>query len=224
MAFIKFNTTVESKALDTSLVPLSDGQFLIVTDTQKLMYDYGTKRIVLGDIIELDTEAQRSALVTPLNKFYFVKDTGVLWRYNSGSWLKWLDGVTIEQHIDHNIDSDDGVHGIRYNGTEEALEIQDSETGEWKVIPTGGGGESKAVECTLTVAGWSAGRNTISVDGLGADTNGVIGLTQNISTAALEAVRSAEMYVCGQAEGTLTIAADGEIPTYDIPVVVILLG
>lgn len=221
MAFIKFNTTVESKALDTSLIPISDGQFLIVTDTQKLMYDNGTKRLVLGDIIELDTEAQRSALVTPLSKFYFVKETGVLWRYNSGSWMNWLDGETIKQHIDHLIATEDGVHGIRYSNN--ALEVKDSTTGEWKTIPTGGG-ESNAVECTLTVAGWSAGRNTISVAGLGADTNGVIGLTQNISTAAMEAVRSAEMYVCGQADGTLTIAADGEIPTCDIPVVVILLS
>lgn len=98
MTYIKFNTTVESKAKDTSTIPVNDGQFLILTDTQKLMYDNGDKRIVLGDIIELETESERSALLTPLNKFYFIKNTGVLWRYNSGSWIRWpiLSSVCVE--------------------------------------------------------------------------------------------------------------------------------
>ena len=38
-----------------------------------------------------------------------------------------------------------------------------------------------------------------------------------------EAVKSAELYVCGQGDGTLTIAAFGDVPTCDIPIVVILL-
>lgn len=32
------------------------------------------------------------------------------------------------------------------------------------------------------------------------------------------------MYICGQAAGSVTIAANGTVPTCDIPVVVILLG
>lgn len=91
-----------------------------------------------------------------------------------------------------------------------------------RINPSGGG--SRAVTATLTVAGWENGQQTISVDGLTADQNGIIGLTQDISTAEKEAVRAAEMTVCGQSDGTLTIAMDGDKPTCDIPVVIILFG
>ena len=38
----------------------------------------------------------------------------------------------------------------------------------------------------------------------------------------MEAAKNAELYVCGQGTGTITIAAYGETPTRDIPVVVII--
>ena len=63
----------------------------MTSDTKNVFYDLAGERIQLTDIIELDTEAQRQAILAPLNKFYFVKDTGILWRYNNG-WLSWGHG------------------------------------------------------------------------------------------------------------------------------------
>lgn len=83
---------------------------------------------------------------------------------------------------------------------------------------------SNAVTATLTANGWSNGQQTLTITELGATQNGVIGLAQNISDEQLSAASEAEMYVCGQAAGSVTIAANGTIPTCDIPVVVILLG
>lgn len=85
-------------------------------------------------------------------------------------------------------------------------------------------GSSTAISATLLSGGWSAGEQTLQIDGVSADSNGVIGLSQSISDAEMEAAKSAELYVCGQGSGTITIAAYGETPTRDIPVVVILLG
>ena len=70
---------------------------------------------------------------------------------------------------------------------------------------------------------WQNAQQTISVSGLGVNQNGVVSVTQNISAQAMEAVRNGMLYACGQGEGTLTIAADGDVPTCDIPVVIILL-
>lgn len=86
------------------------------------------------------------------------------------------------------------------------------------------GSGSNAVLKVLTVAGWVNGRQTLSVEGLKADQNGIIGLQQDISAAEKEAVRAAELTVCDQGDGTLTIAMDGDKPTCDIPVVIILLN
>lgn len=83
---------------------------------------------------------------------------------------------------------------------------------------------SNAVATTLTAAGWSNGQQTLAITGLGATQNGVIGLSQSITDEQLSAASEAEMYICGQASGSVTIAANGTIPTCDIPVVVILLG
>lgn len=82
---------------------------------------------------------------------------------------------------------------------------------------------SRAVDITLAVSNWTNNRQVIAVDGLTADQNGVVGLSQDVSTAERETVASAELYVCGQADGSFTIAYGGDKPTYDIPITLILL-
>lgn len=219
MATIKFNTTVESKAKDTEIIPIVEGQFLIVTDTRTLMYDLASTRIKLGDVIELDTEAERAALITPLSKFYFVKNTGVLWRYNSGTWIKW-DGAATQSHL-NSLVSSGGAHGIRYTSAN-GLEVYNETTEQWESIGSSGG--STSVSCTLTANGWSNQVQTVSVSGLGATQNGIVSLDQNISSQALSAAIAGNLRVTGQAAGALTITADGTTPEVDIPIVVILLG
>lgn len=81
-----------------------------------------------------------------------------------------------------------------------------------------------AIAKTLLSGGWSSGEQTLQISGVTAESNGVIGLSQSVSDAEMEAAKNAELYVCGQGTGTITIAAYGETPTRDIPVVVILLG
>ena len=83
---------------------------------------------------------------------------------------------------------------------------------------------SEAINATLTSAGWANGQQTIAVSGLGATQNGVIGLAQSITDEQLTAAAEGELYICGQAAGSVTIAASGTIPACDIPVVIILLG
>lgn len=219
---LKFNTAVESQAVDKKQIPLKDGQFLILTDTRKLMYDNGASRITLGDVVELDRESDRQSLLAPINKFYFVKETGVLWRCDAGEWSKTADGKAVQMHTGSIVKSDAGAHGIRFNIKTKAIELYDSAKKTWEVMASAGA--SVAVKTVLSGSGWVGGRQTVAISGLTADQNGVVGLTQDISAAALEAVRAGELYVCSQAEGSLTIAADGEVPTRDIPIVVILLG
>ena len=67
-------------------VPIVDGQWIIVTDTFQQFMDIGKSRIEINEIIILDTESQRINLLTPINKFYFVKESGMLWFYSSG-WI-----------------------------------------------------------------------------------------------------------------------------------------
>lgn len=99
----------------------------------------------------------------------------------------------------------------------------DGEQKRHRINPVNSSG-STAVSATLLSGGWSSGEQTLQISGVTAESNGVIGLSQSVSDAEMEAAKNAELYVCGQGTGTITIAAYGETPTRDIPVVVILLG
>lgn len=104
--------------------------------------------------------------------------------------------------------------------------IDSEDNGEQKrhrINPVNSSG-STAVSATLLSGGWSSGEQTLQISGVTAESNGVVGLSQSVSDAEMEAAKNAELYVCGQGTGTITIAAYGETPTRDIPVVVILLG
>lgn len=83
---------------------------------------------------------------------------------------------------------------------------------------------SKSITVTLAASNWSNGKQTVSITGLKATQNGVVGLSQAFTAAQYEAVVEAEMYVFEQAEGSLTIACMGDTPKIDIPISIILLG
>lgn len=105
--------------------------------------------------------------------------------------------------------------------------IDSEDNGEQKRIrinPPNTGGSSTAITATLKADGWSGGKQTIVVEGVTADSNGVVGVTQSITDAEMEAAKKAELFVSEQGTGTLTVVLLGETPTCDIPVVVVLMG
>ena len=86
---------------------------------------------------------------------------------------------------------------------------------------------SVAINAVLFMSAWSEDSpysQTISIDGLTAEQNGMITIGQNITTEQLEDIVAADMRITDQADGTLTVTAYGDKPTRDIPVTIILLG
>lgn len=87
---------------------------------------------------------------------------------------------------------------------------------------------SKPIIGTLLASAWagvdSPFTQELAVEGLSAAQNGTISVAHNATITQREAARNALLSIIGQADGTLTIVADGEMPEVDIPVVVILLG
>lgn len=56
------------------------------------------------------------------------------------------------------------------------------------------------------------------------DTNGIIGVAYNATSEQREIAREAMLTITGQEDGKLIVVADGEMPEFDIPVYIILLG
>ena len=86
---------------------------------------------------------------------------------------------------------------------------------------------SVAINATLLASAWSDDSpytQTVTVEGLKADSNGVISIAQKATSEQIEIVCDAGLYISNQADGTLTITAYGDKPNVDIPVIIILLG
>lgn len=83
---------------------------------------------------------------------------------------------------------------------------------------------SNCVSVTLLGTGWKDGQQTVAVEGLKAEQNGIAALPQTLTDSQYEAVVAAEMRVTAQSAGSITVSCGSDAPQIDIPIVVILLG
>ena len=63
---------------------IKNGQLIFIQDLKRIAFDFNNNRVFYNQITELDTEADRSALENPLNGYYFVIGSAVLWYYKDG--------------------------------------------------------------------------------------------------------------------------------------------
>lgn len=66
---------------------IKNGQLIFIQDVGRIAFDFNNKRVFYNQIVELDTDAERISLESPLNGYYFVIDTGILWHYNN-EWVQ----------------------------------------------------------------------------------------------------------------------------------------
>ena len=66
---------------------IKDGQLIFIQDLGRIAFDFKGKRVFYNQIVELDTEADRLALESPLDGYYFVIDSACLWFYKDG-WIQ----------------------------------------------------------------------------------------------------------------------------------------
>lgn len=81
-AIVKMYTTTASKL---SQLQVLDGQLIFVRDVRKIYLDINGARLEYSIIQVLASEEDRSNLLAPVEGFYFVESTHVMWRYKD----KW---------------------------------------------------------------------------------------------------------------------------------------
>lgn len=79
-AIIKFISTTEEKL---PLLEVVNGQMIFVEDSKKIFLDFHNTRTQYSDFIYLATEEQRKGIQFPMDAFYFVYETSIIWRYTS---------------------------------------------------------------------------------------------------------------------------------------------
>lgn len=88
--------------------------------------------------------------------------------------------------------------------------------------------KSIAVSGTLHANAWigadSPFTQEILISGLTQNHNGFMSLSYSATAAQRDVARESMLTITGQTDGKLIVSADGELPSLDIPVTVILLG
>lgn len=63
---------------------IRDNQLIFIRDLGRIAFDSKGKRVFYNQIVELETEADRLALVNPIGGYYFVIGSACLWFYKNG--------------------------------------------------------------------------------------------------------------------------------------------
>ena len=86
---------------------------------------------------------------------------------------------------------------------------------------------SIAKNIVLSASGWSNAApysQLLEIEEVTADINGVISIAHNVTNEQLEMVYDAALRISDQADGSITITADGDKPNGDIPLLLIIIG
>lgn len=78
---LKVIATSSSKIRD---LIIRDNQLIFIRDLGRIAFDSKGKRVFYNQIVELETEADRLALVNPAGGYYFVIGSACLWFYKDG--------------------------------------------------------------------------------------------------------------------------------------------
>lgn len=115
-------STTDSKL---NALGVRNGQLIFVKDTHRILLDINNKRTSYDQIITINTESERSSLLAPVDGFYFVMDTVILWRY-SGEWIQ------ITSHPANHIVQTDSITGFPLIGNENLNYIDKSENAMYR--------------------------------------------------------------------------------------------
>ena len=66
---------------------IKDGQLIFIQDLGRIAFDFKGKRVFYNQIVNLDSEAERQNLESPISGYYFVIDSACLWFYQDG-WIQ----------------------------------------------------------------------------------------------------------------------------------------
>lgn len=126
----KFYYTVASKLAD---LPIVDGQIIFTNDTKKFYLDMKGTRLEYSDIQVLSSDSDRTAILAPIEGFYFIDETNILWRYKN-AWIQ-ITPSNITPFVFGEYDSfpEKGKEGVLY-GTEDATYVWSNTTNTYLCI------------------------------------------------------------------------------------------
>lgn len=122
--------TTSSKIRD---LVIKNGQLIFIQDLGRIAFDFKGKRVFYNQIVELDTEAERLTLDSPLSGYYFIIDTAVLWFYQN-DWVQITEKPQEVIFIGVELPELGQANKIYVNKTEREVLIWDEEKNEYIAV------------------------------------------------------------------------------------------
>lgn len=124
--------TSSSKIRDLTI---KDGQLIFLQDIGRIAFDFKGKRVFYNQIVELNTEAERLALDSPLVGYYFVIDSACLWYYKN-EWIQITEKPNDIIFIGVELPELGQENKIYVNTTDgkESISVWDEENDNYKVV------------------------------------------------------------------------------------------
>ena len=123
--------TVASKLPDLSI---KNGQLIFIQDSQKIALDFNDKRVFYNQVVILQKESDREAILAPINElFYFVVDTAVVWMYHN-EWVQITSQPENIVFIGTTLPELGSAKTLYVNKEEQNISIWDSESSEYIVV------------------------------------------------------------------------------------------
>ena len=112
---------------------IEDGQLVFLYDIGRLAFDYKGTRVFYNQIVELETESERLSLENPLDGYYFVIGSGVLWAYKAG-WIQITEKPESIEFIDVELPELGQENKLYVNKTEQEISVWDDETNQYITV------------------------------------------------------------------------------------------
>jgi hypothetical protein len=114
---------------------IKDSQLIFIQDLGRIAFDFKGKRVFYNQIVELQTEAERIVLDSPLPGYYFVIDMAVLWFYQD-KWIQITEKpqeiVSIGVELPELGQAKDNV--LYVNKVEKEIAVFDSASNEYVIV------------------------------------------------------------------------------------------
>lgn len=124
---LKLVATTSSKIRDLTI---QSGQLVFLYDIGRIAFDYKGTRVFYNQIVELESEAVRQSLENPLDGYYFIVGTGVLWAYKAG-WTQITGSPENIEFIDVELPALGQENKLYVNKTEQDISVWDEETNQY---------------------------------------------------------------------------------------------
>lgn len=127
---LKLVATTSSKIRNLTI---QSGQLIFLYDIGRIAFDYKGSRVFYNQIVELQTEAERLTLENPLDGYYFIIGSGILWAYKTG-WIQITGKPESIEFIDVELPELGQENKLYVNKTEQNISVWDDETNKYIMV------------------------------------------------------------------------------------------